>query len=371
MPQPQQMLNAADLLAEAERLQRLLAEQASRHDRETSLPDEGFAAMAQSPLNTALLEGASWLTFGRILGTLSRGSASFGTLWLMHQGSGLTFLALPEPALVASFNDAFRGGAWFGNALSEPTSGNMFLMPQQEARRVEGGWRLSGAKRFVSGSERARYLLTNALCEGQPGFFLIDKDDSIRVEDIWDTLGMRATRSQLLHFQDTLLPESRRLRLDPSQPNAINLGLPWISIGIAEAALAFAIQYARERKLPPENRALAELQWVRFSVADMSTRLEAARALAMRAAIATDQREPDSPVLQVQAKLVANEAAVAITTAALELAGGSGYMRTQPIERYLRDAMSGPLMAFSPAVIRDFVGKALLGTQLPGGALDK
>ncbi|NOK35367.1 acyl-CoA/acyl-ACP dehydrogenase [Corallococcus exercitus] len=358
-------MSDSDCLAEAERIQRLLAEQAARHDRETSLPDEGFEAMARSPLNTALLEGASWLTFGRVVSILSRGSASFGTLWLMHQGSGLAFLALPEPALVATFNDRFRQGAWFGNALSEPTSGNMFLMPHQEARRAEGGWRLSGAKRFVSGSERAGYLLTNAVCDGQPTFFLIDKDDSIRVEDVWDTLGMRATRSQLLHFQDTLLPESRRLRLDPSQPNPIALGLPWISIGIAEAALAFAIAYARERKLPPENRAIAEMQWVQFSVAEMSLRLEAARALAMRAAIATDQREPDFPVLQMQAKVVANEAAVAITTAAMELAGGSGYMRSHPIERYLRDAMSGPLMAWSPAVIRDFLGKTLLGLQTP------
>jgi alkylation response protein AidB-like acyl-CoA dehydrogenase len=361
MPQPQRKISDADLLTEAERLQRLLAEHAARHDRDTSLPEEGFTAMAQSPLNTALLDGASWLTFGRIISTLSRGSASFGTLWLMHQGAGLAFMALPDPARVASFNEEFRRGAWFGNALSEPTSGNMFLMPYQEARRVEGGWRLSGAKRFVSGGERAKYLLTNAVCDGQPGFFLIDKDDSIRVEEIWDTLGMRATRSQLLYFQDTLLPEFRRLRLDPSQPNAIALGLPWISIGIAEAALAFAIQYAKERKLPPEYRAIAEMQWVRFSVADMSIRLEAARALAMRAAIATDQREPNFPVLQMQAKVVANEAAVAITTAALELSGGSGYLRTHPIERYLRDAMSGPLMAWSSAVVRDFIGKALLG----------
>ncbi|WP_244224416.1 acyl-CoA dehydrogenase family protein [Corallococcus sicarius] len=97
------------------------------------------------------------------------------------------------------------------------------------------------------------------------------------------TLGMRATRCQLLHFQDTLLPESRRLPLDPSQPNLIALSLPWISIGIPEAALAFAIPYAREHKLPPENRATAEMQWVQFSVAELGLRLEAARALAMRA----------------------------------------------------------------------------------------
>ncbi len=357
----------ADLLKEAERLQVVLAEHAARHDRETSFPEEGRELIISSPLNTALLEGASWLTFGRIVSILSRGNPSFGTVWLMHQGSGISFFALQDPAQVAFFQDAFRKGVWFGNALSEPTSGNMFLMPRQEARRVEGGWRLSGAKRFVSGCEQAQYLLTNAVCDGQPGFFLIDKDDSVRVEDIWDTMGMRATRSQLLHFEDTLLPESRRLALDPTQPNPIATGLPWISLGIAEAAMAFAIEYARERKLPPENRPIAEMQWIQFAIADMSIRLEAARSLAERSAMATDRRDPDFPVLQMQAKVVANEAAVAIASSALEIAGGSGYLRSRPIERLLRDAMSGPLMAWSSAVVKDFLGKMLLGLNGPPG----
>ncbi|XXF80155.1 acyl-CoA/acyl-ACP dehydrogenase [Myxococcaceae bacterium GXIMD 01537] len=354
-----------DLLNEAERLSTLLAGHAAKHDRDSTFPEQGKEAIVRSPLNTALLDGASWLTFGRILATLCRGDASFGTAWLMHQGSGTSFLALTDPAQRASFEAEFRRGAWFGNALGEPTSGNHFLMPLQHARRVDGGWSLSGSKRFVSGGEHAKYLLTSALCDGQPGFFLVDKENSVRVEDIWDPMGMRATRSQLLHFQDTLLPDSRRLKLDPTQPNAVAAGLPWISIGIAEAAMDFAIQYAKERRLPPENRPLAELQWAQFSVADMSIRLEAARSLAMRSAMATDARAPDFPILQMQAKVVANEAAVAIASAALELAGGSGYLRSRPIERYLRDAMSGPLMAWSSAVVRDFLGKALLGLQRP------
>ncbi|ATB34047.1 acyl-CoA dehydrogenase family protein [Melittangium boletus] len=358
-------MTEAELLQEADRLGLLLAEKAAVHDREGSFPDEGLEATRRSPVNTALVDGCSWLTFGRIISRLSRGNASFATAWLMHQGSGAAFLALADPEQVAFFGAEFRQGAWFGNALSEPTSGNLFLMPQQEARRVEGGWRLSGAKRFVSGCDRAKYLMTNALCDGQPRFFIIDKDDSIHVEDIWDTMGMRATRSQLLHMRDTLLPESRQLRLDPSAPSVISVGLPWISIGLAEASLAFALDYAQARRLPPRNSPLAEMQWIQFSVADMSIRLEAARALAERAATATDQKEPNAFLLQMQAKVVANEAAIAISTAALELAGGTGYLRTHPIERYVRDAMSGPLMAWSSAVIRDFLGKQLLGLNGP------
>jgi alkylation response protein AidB-like acyl-CoA dehydrogenase len=85
----------------------------------------------------------------------------------------------------------------------------------------------------------------------------------------------------------------------------------------------------------------------------------------MRSATASDQRSPDFPFLQMQAKVVANEAALAISTAAMEIAGGSGYLRSRPIERYVRDAMSGPLMAWSPAVARDLIGRALLGLMEP------
>jgi alkylation response protein AidB-like acyl-CoA dehydrogenase len=358
-------MTEADLLKEADRIQALLAAHAARHDHDITFPEEGREAMVRSPLNTMLLEGASWLTFCRVLGLLAQGDASFATAWLMHQGSAGALRYLGDPALVSAVEADFRRGAWFGNALSEPTSGNLFLMPQQPARRVEGGWRLTGAKRFVSGSEHSKYLLTNALCDGQPAFFLIDKDDSIRVEEIWDPMGMRATRSQLLHFQDTLLPDSRLVKMDPTAPSAIPTGLAWLSIGIAEAAMNFAISYAKERRLPPENKPLAEMQWIQFAVADMSTRLEAARSLAMRSATAADQRAPDYIFLQMQAKVVANEAAVSITRAALEIAGGSGYLRSRPIERYVRDAMSGPVMAWSTAVVRDFLGKALLGLMGP------
>jgi alkylation response protein AidB-like acyl-CoA dehydrogenase len=355
----------ADLLKEAERLHALLAEHAAKHDRDISFPKEGREAIARSPLNTMLLDGASWLTFGQVVSTLARADASFATVWLMHQGAGTAVRALVDPAQASALEAEFRRGAWFGNALGEPTSGNLFLMPLQQARRVEGGWRLSGAKRFVSGGEHTQYLITSAICDGQPRFFIIDRDASIKVEEIWDPMGMRATRSQLLHMQDTLLPESRVMRIDPSQPSAIAAGLPWISLGLAEAAMGFAIGYAKERRLPPENKLLAELQWVQFSVADMSMRLEAARSLAMRSATAADQRAPDFFFLQVQAKAVANEAAKAITTAAMEISGGSGYLRSLPIERYVRDAMSGPLMAWSTAVTRDFLGKALLGLMGP------
>jgi alkylation response protein AidB-like acyl-CoA dehydrogenase len=359
-------LSDSDLLAEAKRISEILAKHAAEHDRRGSMPSEGTEALLASPINTALIDGAKWSTFAEMVGILAKGDPSVATAWLMHQGAGVTYKTLADPALVAFFDAEWRRGAWFGNALSEPTSGNLFLMPLQEARRVEGGWQFTGTKRFVTYSERAKFFLTNALCDGAPEFFLIDKDDSITIEDVWDTMGMRGTRSQLVHMNDTLLPDARKLNVDPRAPNALPLGLPFLSIGVAEAALEFAIGYAKERLIPPKNRPLAEMQWVQFAVADMAMQLDAAKALAARAVLLAEAGNPASGLLQMEAKAFANEAAVAITTTALRITGGSGYFRRLPIERYLRDAMSGQIMAWSTEVVRDFVGKMLLGIP-PGG----
>ncbi len=359
--QNKSVASESELLTDATKIAEILTNHASEHDREASLPMEGIAAILGSRINTALFDGASWSTFAQIVGILAKGDPSAATIWLMHQGSAWLLNALPDKTLAASLEAKLRGGAWFGSALSEPTGGNLFLMPLQSAERVEGGWRLSGAKRFVSGCERANHFLVNALCDGVPGFFLIDRDESIEIEDIWDTLGMRGTCSQLVHFKGTFLPDVRRAVVSLEDPNPIPVGLPWLSIGIAQAAMEFAIEYAKGRSIPLKNQQLSQMQWVQFAVADMAITLDAATALAMRAATATDSKDPRAGILHFEAKVAANEAATKIAASALKISGGTGYLKRLPIERHFRDAASGQLMAWSTEVTRDFLGKLLLG----------
>ena len=157
--QNKSVVSESELLADATKIAEILTNHASEHDREASLPMEGIAAILGSRINTALFDGASWSTFAQIVGILAKGDPSAATIWLMHQGSAWLLNALPDKTLAASLEAKLRGGAWFGSALSEPTGGNLFLMPLQSAERVEGGWRLSGAKRFVSGCEQANHFL--------------------------------------------------------------------------------------------------------------------------------------------------------------------------------------------------------------------
>jgi len=354
-----------ELLAEATRVAEIFSKHAAEHDRDASLPVEALDAIAASPIHTALFDGASWSLFAQIVGILAKADASAATIWVMHQGASWVVRALPDPALAASLEAKVRAGAWVVNALSEPTGGNLFLLPLQSAERVEGGWRISGAKRYISGCERANYVFLNVLCDGVPGFFIIDRDSSMEIEDIWDTMGLRATRSQLIHFNGTFLPDARRARVTFEDPNPIPVGFSWLSLGVARAAMEFAIDYAKTRILPRTNQPMCHLQSVQFAVAEMAMSLDAAESLAMRAAAMMDAKDPRAGLFHIESKAVANETAAKVATLALKIAGGTGYLKRLPIERYVRDAMGGQLMAWSTEVTRDFVGKLLLG--LPPG----
>jgi alkylation response protein AidB-like acyl-CoA dehydrogenase len=197
-------------------------------------------------------------------------------------------------------------GKRFANALSEPTGGNLFLIPLQKAER--------------------------------------------------------GTRSQLLSFTDTVLREEHRcVRMVRGEPNIIALGLSWLSIGVAEATLEALTEHARTRVVPTTGKPLAELQWVTFDTADVHTELLAARLLCERSMFLADIGDPAAMDAAVEAKLYANQVAKRVADLGLRVGGGSGFLRTSPIQRHFRDAQAGALMAYSVEVCRDTVGKRVLG----------
>ena len=126
------------------------------------------------------------------------------------------------------------------------------------AEPVEGGWTLSGAKRFVSGCEIADYFLVNALVDGIPTFFGVDRSEAIEFIPIWDTMGLRASRSQLMSLSGLVLREDRRCRPPGTDtPNPIGTGVPWLSVGVAEAAFDALVEHAGERIIPTTGKSLA------------------------------------------------------------------------------------------------------------------
>jgi alkylation response protein AidB-like acyl-CoA dehydrogenase len=355
------------LLAAATELAAGFAERAAELDDTAEIPIENLRALHAAGLDEAALptelggRGLTFRSFGEIVRIVSAGCPSTACIWLMHIGAAVGLATLSPPEAGRYYADELRAGRRFANALSEPTSGNLFLMPLQHAEPAEGGWRLSGAKRFVSGCEIADHLIVNALVDDEPAFFGVEPDDTVGYIPIWDTLGLRASRSQLISFDATLLRADRRCRpATLEEPNHIGAGLAFLSLGVAEAALAALIGHARSRTLPTTGEPLSKMQWVTFDVADAHVRLEAARLYARHSAWLADQASDLFLPSALRAKLLANEIARDIAQLGVRIGGASGYLRTSPIQRHFRDAQAGGIMAYSTEVSKDFIGTSVL-----------
>jgi alkylation response protein AidB-like acyl-CoA dehydrogenase len=345
------------------------AKTAAEYDESAELPLANLQALHGSGLDVALLpseyggESLSYRSFGTIVRLLGAACPSTACIWVMHIGAATGLVTRSTPDVARFYADELIAGRRFANALSEPTGGNLFLMPLQHASPVAGGYELTGAKRFASGCEIADHFLINALVDGKPAFFGLAADPSTMAYiPIWDTMGLRASRSQLIEFTGTLL---RADRLCPPSsgphPNHIGAGLAFLSLGIADAAFAALVAHARKRVIPTTGKPLSEMQWLRFEAADVHTRLAAAGMLAHHMCWLADQNSADFLPATMQAKQLANVIAVDAAQLAVRVGGASaGYLRSSPIERLFRDAQAGGLMAYSVEVCKDTIGAGLL-----------
>jgi hypothetical protein len=218
------------------------AKTAGALDQSAELPLANLQALHGSGLDAALLpkelggEALSYRSYGEIVRLLSAACPSTACIWVMHIGAGVGLAEISAPESARFYADELIAGRRFANALSEPTSGNLFMMPLQHAEPVDGGFRLTGAKRFASGCEIADHFLVNALVGDVPTFFGLAADPATMTYiPIWDTMGLRASRSQLIEFTGTLLREDRRCpAFRPKRPNHIGAGLAFLSLGIAD-----------------------------------------------------------------------------------------------------------------------------------------
>ena len=184
---------------------------------------------------------------------------------------------------------------------------------------------------------------------------------------IWDTVGLRATRSQLVSFDDTLLPADRRCRPPAGDtPNPIGTGLAWLSIGVAEAALDALTAHARGRVIPSTDQPLSHMQWVQFEVAEAAVALEASRLLAGQTMWLADHRSPGALPAAVGGQAPRQPGGQGRSpTSASASAGRRAILKSSPIQRHFRDAQAGGLMAYSVELCRDFIGKSVLGVTEP------
>lgn len=241
-------------------------------------------------------------------------------------------------------------GARVCAALAEDDAGSDLAAAATSAQRDGDAWVLNGTKRWVTDATAAEAAVVLADAGGAPTLFLVPADaDGWSVGARDETMGLRTLETAAVRLENVRVPEDARigergaaLELLRTVEPAHRLGIAAVSVGIATAALEHARDYAAVRE--QFGTAIRSFQGIQFKLADMATRVAAARALL--GAAARGEEDADA------AKLFASEAAMFVTTEAVQVFGGYGYMRDYPVEKLMRDAKAMEILAGASALLR-------------------
>jgi len=300
--------------------------------------------------------------------------ASSGMVFLMHSVTAAT-IAGGGGENAGAYLRSLASGELVGTlAFSERGTGAHFYAPELQAARHNGGVRISGRKSFVtSGGHAGIYLVLvqSATGEGLDCYAIQGDAEGIRFDGAWEGLGMAGNSSVALELSDVEVADAARIGeagagagLVFSVAPFFLVGLAAVNVGIAAAALKSAIDHAANRRYG-DGSSLAEVQMIQHLIADMDIAVRSARLLVREAAALGDAGDEGALVPIMEAKVCATQTAAAVTQQALEVCGGQGYTPALPIERHLRDARAGAVMAPTNGVLRSWIGKALAGLPVP------
>jgi len=259
-------------------------------------------------------------------------------------------------------------GEWIGGyCLSEPGSGSDAAAMTTKAERDGDSWVISGRKAFVThGGEADYYVVFARTGEGSSGiscFFVPGDTSGVEREKLERKMGMRSSPTAAMVFDGARVPADHLIgdlgagfRIAMQALDGGRLGIAACSVGLARAALDAAVSFAREREA--FRKPIIEFQGVSFMLADMATQIEAARALTQEAARRRDSGEPFSKHAAM-AKLFASDTAMRVTTDAVQVHGGYGYVEEFPVERYMREAKVLQIVEGTNQIQRLVIGRAL------------
>jgi alkylation response protein AidB-like acyl-CoA dehydrogenase len=257
-----------------------------------------------------------------------------------------------------------RLGAW---ALTEPGSGSDAAAARTRAERRGDEWIVSGTKQFITNASFAGFYVVVAACgEGLCAFGIEAGRPGIHAGRPERKMGLHASDTAPLLLEGCLVSEGDRIGGEGAAFEDVKkvldrgrIGIAALAIGLGRAAVEVATGYAKERK--QFGRPIADFQLVRGHLVRARTELDAARLLVHRAALLADQARPFRKEASM-AKLYATEAASRAANASLQVLGGYGYMRDQPVERIVRDARLMEIGEGTSEIQRVVIARELLRT---------
>ncbi|EIK95445.1 acyl-CoA dehydrogenase [Pseudomonas sp. M47T1] len=362
-----------------------LAASAEHHDRTGAFPADNFALLHRHGLLAYTVPrtlgggGATLAQAREVIAAVARGEPSTALILVMQylQHSRLPHSTWPEDLRRQVSDDAVRNGALINALRVEPDLGTPARggLPATIARRTPEGWRLSGTKIYSTGSHGLTWYSVWARSDDNDplvGAWLVHKDTpGVTIVDAWDHLGMRATCSHEVTFDDVLIPLEHAVSVSPASAPASELdpeGLLWMAVllsavydGVAQAARDWLVQWLTERTPSNLGAPLSSLARFQETVGQIDTLLFNNRSLLDAAA-----QGLTSPQHAAQIKYLVTDNAIRAVELAIQASGNPGLSRHNPLQRHYRDVLCSRVHTPQNDAIFTGVGKAAFAAFTQG-----
>lgn len=317
--------------------------------------------------------GLDYISYGLVVEQIGRGCSSMRTVVSVQTSLVCSaILHWGTEQQKQTYLPELTSGAWLGCfGLTEPDTGSDAASQRTRARKVDGGWSLSGSKMFISLGSHAKLALIFAQTDPALGYkglacFLVDTAaPGFSTQPIHHKLGLRGSDTAELSLDEVTVPEEAMLggigdgfKVAMSALDSGRYSVSCGCVGVMQGCVDACVSYARERE--QFGRPIGSFQLVQAMIADMVVDMEAARGLAWRAGALKDAGRPSTTETSI-AKLFATEAAVRTANTAIQVHGGSGYVDDHPVERYFRDVRVTTLYEGTSQIQQLIVGRAATG----------
>ncbi|MER5941570.1 acyl-CoA dehydrogenase family protein [Streptomyces sp. NPDC001928] len=325
-------------------------------DEEARFAQEAFDALVASDLHAVHVPeayggaGADAFATVIVIEEVARVCASSSLIPAVNKlGSMPVILAGSEELKRKYLGPLSRGDAMFSYCLSEPDAGSDAAGMKTKAVRDGDHYILNGVKRWITNAGVSEYYTVMAVTDPEKhakgiSAFVVEKgDEGVSFGSQERKLGIKGSPTREVYLDNVRIPAERMIGAEGTgfatamkTLDHTRITVAAQAIGIAQGALDYAKAYVQERK--QFGKPIADFQGIQFMLADMAMKLEAARQLTYAAAAKSERADSDLTFFGAAAKCFASDAAMEITTDAVQLLGGYGYTRDYPVERMMRDA---------------------------------
>ena len=359
------------------------APRAERYDAESSFPFENYRDLKEAGLLGITVPreyggpGVDPVTYVLALLEMAKGCPATALTYNMHANvvTNINQLASHEQKQ-RYFDEVLEKGKLFATVMSEPDSSfrDRFVLRTVFTPIPGGDYRVKGLKHFCSlGDAADRYFVTGlregaaTAQEGIMAALVPRSDDGITLERPWNATGMRGTTSHSIRY-DTVVSADDVMgtpgQLLTIELSGFALGYAATYLGVAEAAYDFILDYSKTRVIAPSTEPLAHDSRVQRNLGEMSAQIRAARLMLCEAAeVRKSGVREEMSLATNQAKYLCAEAGVRVTEQAMRMAGGSGFLKSMPLERWHRDALAGPVMPPSNDRCLEVIGRLVCGLR--------